>query len=38
VDYDAGHGVGSSRSQFESLQADLWAFALWQMGVAGFQP
>jgi prolyl oligopeptidase len=38
VDYDAGHGIGSSRSQFVSLQADLWAFALWQMGVAGFQP
>jgi prolyl oligopeptidase len=38
VDDDAGHGLGSSRAQRESLQADLWAFALWQMGVAGFQP
>ena len=38
VDYDAGHGIGSSRAQFESQLADLWSFALWQMGVAGFQP
>jgi len=38
VDYDAGHGIGSSTSQYEAQLADLWSFALWQMGVAGFQP
>ncbi len=38
VDYDAGHGMGSSASQRESLQADLWSFALWQMGDPAFQP
>jgi len=38
VDYDAGHGLGSSTSQREALQADLWSFALWQMGDAAFQP
>ena len=38
VDYDAGHGRGSSNSQVESLRADSWAFALWQMGDAAFQP
>lgn len=38
VDYDAGHGIGSSRSQREELTADEWAFALWQMGDAAFQP
>lgn len=38
VDYDAGHGMGSTRSQRENLQADLWSFALWQMGDRQFQP
>ncbi len=38
VDYDAGHGMGSSTSQYEAELADLWSFSLWQMGVAGFQP
>ena len=38
VDYDAGHGTGSSRSQYASRLADEWTFALWQMGEPGFQP
>ena len=38
VDYDAGHGIGSSNLQYEQLLADLWSFALWQMGDAAFQP
>ena len=38
IDYDAGHGIGSSNSQYESEMADLWSFALWQMGDAAFQP
>lgn len=38
VDYDAGHGMGSSLSQRANETADEWSFALWQMGVAGFQP
>jgi prolyl oligopeptidase len=38
IDYDAGHGIGSNRSQREQLRADMWAFALWQMGDAAFQP
>ena len=32
IDYDAGHGMGSNRSQREQELADLWGFALWQMG------
>lgn len=32
IDYDAGHGMGSSLSQYVDKQADEWAFALWQMG------
>jgi prolyl oligopeptidase len=38
VDYDAGHGIGSNRTQREQQQADEWAFALWQMEEPGFQP
>ncbi len=32
IDYDAGHGIGSNRSQRERELADMWAFALQQMG------
>ena len=38
VDYDAGHGMGSTKSQRESELADELAFLLWQFGVPGFQP
>ena len=38
IDYDAGHGIGSNRSQREQELADQWSFALWQMGDPAFQP
>jgi prolyl oligopeptidase len=38
VDYDAGHGIGSTKTQREEELADEWSFALWQFGVAQFQP
>jgi len=38
IDYDAGHGLGSSNAQRENQIADLWSFALWQMGDPAFQP
>ena len=38
LDYDAGHGVGSTRQQRQRETADVYAFLLWQMGVKGFQP
>jgi prolyl oligopeptidase len=38
VDYDAGHGIGSSLPQRANQLADEWSFALWQMGEVGFQP
>ena len=38
VDYDAGHGIGSTRTQRDELQADQMAFMLWQMGDPEFQP
>lgn len=33
VETDAGHGIGSTRTQTEEEFADLYAFALWQSGV-----
>ena len=38
VDYDAGHGIGSTRAQREELLADQLAFMLWQTGDPDFQP
>lgn len=38
VDYDAGHGFGSSRTQREEQIADEAAFVLWQTGDPEFQP
>jgi prolyl oligopeptidase len=38
VDYDAGHGFGSTKSQKQLEQADEWSFELWQFNVPGFQP
>ena len=38
LDYEAGHGGGSSRTQAQERQADIWAFLLWQFGMPGFQP
>ncbi len=38
VDYDAGHGIGSTKSQREADEADEWSFLLWQLGDPAFQP
>jgi prolyl oligopeptidase len=38
VDFDAGHGVGSTRQQADAERADEYSFALWRSGVPGFQP
>lgn len=35
VDYDAGHGIGSTRVQRDSQLADEFAFLLWQLGGKG---
>jgi prolyl oligopeptidase len=38
IDYDAGHGIGSTKkSQYEE-RADVLSFLFWQFGVKGFQP
>jgi prolyl oligopeptidase len=38
VDYDAGHGIGSTRTQGVQEWADDFAFLLWQLGERDFQP
>jgi prolyl oligopeptidase len=35
VDYAAGHGIGSTRTQRQEQTADEWAFLLAQMGEMG---
>jgi prolyl oligopeptidase len=37
VDYDAGHGMGSTKSQRDIEFADEVAFLFWQLGVPEFQ-
>jgi len=38
LDYDSGHGIGSTKTQALGEVADVYSFSLWQMGVPGFQP
>lgn len=38
VTFDAGHGLGSTRTQQDDLVADVYAFVLWRAGHRGFQP
>jgi prolyl oligopeptidase len=38
VDYDAGHGMGSTKTQRDSETADELSFLLWQFGAPNFQP
>jgi prolyl oligopeptidase len=38
VDYGSGHGRGSTRTSRDAELADVYSFALWQMGEREFQP
>lgn len=38
IDADAGHGIGSTKSQNDSLYADMWAFVFWRAGLPEWQP
>jgi prolyl oligopeptidase len=38
VDFDAGHGFGSTKKQRDEELADTLAFLLWQFGVKGYVP
>jgi prolyl oligopeptidase len=37
LDAQAGHGIGSTAQQRNALQADRWAFLLWQFGRVGLR-
>jgi len=38
VDYEAGHGIGTTKRQSEEERTDMWTFLFWQFGLPGFQP
>ena len=38
LDYEAGHGIGDTKAQQLAERADVFAFALWQMGMPGYTP
>jgi len=38
IDYDAGHGYGSTKKQNYEERADVFTFLLWQAGIEEFQP
>ncbi len=38
IDADAGHGIGSTKTQGDELQADIIAFVFWRAGLPEWQP
>ena len=38
LEYDSGHGQGSTRAQAQQRSTDIWSYLLWQFGVPDFQP
>ena len=38
LEFDSGHGQGSTRAQAQARTADVWTFMLWQFGVPEYQP
>jgi len=38
LEYESGHGQGSTRAQSQERTADIWTFMLWQFGVPDYQP
>ena len=38
IDFDEGHGMGSTKKAAYEERADTFAFLFWQAGVKGFQP
>jgi prolyl oligopeptidase len=38
IDAEAGHGIGSTKSQNDALYADMWAFVFWRAGLPAWQP
>ncbi|HEY9637447.1 MAG TPA: prolyl oligopeptidase family serine peptidase [Coleofasciculaceae cyanobacterium] len=37
IDYEAGHGVGSTKTQLFQERADIFAFMMWQFGMNDYQ-
>jgi prolyl oligopeptidase len=38
MDYEAGHGIGSTKTQQIQERADIFAFMMWQFGIDNYQP
>ena len=38
LDFESGHGQGSTRAQLQERTADIYTFMLWNFGVPEFQP
>ncbi|MBA4174981.1 MAG: S9 family peptidase [Leptothrix sp. (in: Bacteria)] len=38
LDYDSGHGIGSTKTQVFDERADIFAFLMWQFGMPGYTP
>jgi prolyl oligopeptidase len=38
IDYESGHGIGSTRAQQIRRMTDILSFILWQVGDPEFQP
>jgi prolyl oligopeptidase len=38
IDEEAGHGIGSTKTQGDELQADIIAFVFWRAGLPEWQP
>lgn len=38
VDAEAGHGIGSTKTQNDAMLADMWAFVFWRAGLPDWRP
>jgi len=38
IEAEAGHGIGSTKTQNDELYADMYAFVFWRAGVPGWRP
>jgi prolyl oligopeptidase len=38
IDEEAGHGIGSTKTQTDALAADVIAFVFWRAGLPEWQP
>ncbi|MFM2303485.1 MAG: Prolyl endopeptidase precursor [Cyanobacteriota bacterium] len=38
MDYEAGHGIGSIKTQVIQKRADIFAFMMWHFGMENYQP